>query len=92
KELSCSVGELFVPGSLVIAVLLQVQVKDVLIQPGLHKHTGRYCPGGASSAKSSEPALLWLRDMKIRTAMEEDELLAGPQLHLDISWQLMQVV
>ncbi|MED6164555.1 hypothetical protein PIB30_091265, partial [Stylosanthes scabra] len=32
------------------------QVKDVLIQSGLHKmqKVWAYCPGGASSAKSSE--------------------------------------
>ncbi|MED6160963.1 hypothetical protein PIB30_056273 [Stylosanthes scabra] len=38
--------------------LWQVQVKDVLIQSGLHKmrKVWAYCPGGASSAKGSEVA------------------------------------
>ncbi|MED6156149.1 hypothetical protein PIB30_011879 [Stylosanthes scabra] len=48
--------------------LWQVQVKDVLIQSGIHKVR------------------------KVRTAMEEDVLLAGPQLHMGICWRLMQVV
>ncbi|MED6219194.1 hypothetical protein PIB30_033609 [Stylosanthes scabra] len=29
---------------------------------------------------------------KVRTAMEEDVLLAGSQLHMGIGWRLMQVV
>ncbi|MED6201805.1 hypothetical protein PIB30_098789, partial [Stylosanthes scabra] len=59
-----------------------VLVKDVLIQSGLHKmrKVWEYCPGGASSAKGSE----------VRNAMEEDELLAGPQLPMGIGWRLMQ--
>ncbi|MED6202071.1 hypothetical protein PIB30_101716, partial [Stylosanthes scabra] len=38
--------------------LWQVQVKDVLIQSGLHKmrKVWAYCPGGASSAKGSKVA------------------------------------
>ncbi|MED6172223.1 hypothetical protein PIB30_048076 [Stylosanthes scabra] len=38
--------------------LWQVQIKDVLIQSGLHKmrKVWAYCPGGASSAKGSEIA------------------------------------
>ncbi|MED6136067.1 hypothetical protein PIB30_052484 [Stylosanthes scabra] len=66
--------------------LWQVQVKDVLIQSGLHKmrrigYTRRYCPGGASSAESSESAPLWLRNMMISSEILRDILLVGPHCH-----------
>ncbi|MED6143531.1 hypothetical protein PIB30_007147 [Stylosanthes scabra] len=45
--------------------------------------------------KRLQVSALWLRDIsfwQVSTVMEEDELLADPQLYMDIGWQLMQVV
>ncbi|MED6183016.1 hypothetical protein PIB30_034020 [Stylosanthes scabra] len=44
-------------------------------------HTRRYCPGGASSAKCSKSAPLWLRDMKISSEILRCILLVGPHCH-----------
>ncbi|MED6106159.1 hypothetical protein PIB30_002050 [Stylosanthes scabra] len=67
--------------------LWQVQVNDVLIQSGLHK---------MRKVWPYKEILSWWskfgKRLRVRTAMEEDELLAGPQLHMGIGWRLMQVV
>ncbi|MED6181885.1 hypothetical protein PIB30_023554 [Stylosanthes scabra] len=67
--------------------LWQVQVKDVMIQSGLHK---------MRKVWAYKDILSWWskfgKRLRVRTAMEKDELLAGPQLHMGIGWRLMQVV
>ena len=64
--------------------LWQIQVKDVLIQSGLHKALKEKISGMKMMFSRRQEVSSWY----YRTAMDKDELWqSGPQLHTGIGWR-----